>query len=143
MSDSYFNTRSMHAYDALRCAMHQYASAHVCGACGTCGACQKLCDAGLVGPKRQYLACETPRYVLSTFELFLVLFLLSWLLQLTDLFAFLSSESLAVSCVQHSFRHLTPPNTYIANAQLHCPPSPRDVVPLNSVLHQHFSDTLP
>ena len=28
MSDSYFNTRSMHAYDALHCAVHQCASAH-------------------------------------------------------------------------------------------------------------------
>ena len=45
------------------------------------------------------------------------------------------SESLAVSCVQHSLLHLTPPNTYVAKGQLHCPPrppSPRIVPPTPS-----------
>ena len=43
------------------------------------------------------------------------------------------SESLAVGCVQHSFLHLTPPDTYVAKGQPRCPPrppSPRNVVSL-------------
>ena len=44
------------------------------------------------------------------------------------------------SCVQHSFLHLTPPNTYTAKAQSHCslrPSSSRNIVPPNSsVFHQ-------
>ena len=36
--------------------------------------------------------------------------------------AFFLSESLAVGCVQHSFLHFTQPNTYVAMAQLRCPP---------------------
>ena len=84
---------------------------------------------------------ETLQYMLSTFELFVVLFLLSWLLRRTDLFAFFVVESLAVGCVQHSFLHLTPPNTYVAKGLPHCPPrppSPRNVVqcPPNSFLHR-------
>ena len=35
---------------------------------------------------------------------------------------FFLSESPAVGCVQHSLLHLTPPNTYVAKAQLRCPP---------------------
>ena len=44
---------------------------------------------------------------------------------------FFLSELLAVSCIQHLFLHLTPPNTYVAKAQLCSPPhpsSPRNVV---------------
>ena len=65
---------------------------------------------------------KTVQYVLSTFEPFLVLFLLSWLLRWTDLFAFSLSELPAIGCVQHSFVHLTPPNLYVVKAQPRCPP---------------------
>ena len=59
------------------------------------------------------------QYVLSTVELYLVLFLLYC--GLTSLF-FSLSESLAVGCVQYSLLHLTQPNTYVAKAQPRCPP---------------------
>ena len=74
---------------------------------------------------------ETLWYALSTFELF-VLFLLSWLLRWTDFgFFFSLSELLVISCAQHSFLHLTLPNTYIVKGQPHCPflPPSRNVVP--------------
>ena len=44
--------------------------------------------AGLVGAKRTIPGLWRLQYVLSTVELFVVLFLLSWLLQWTDLLAF-------------------------------------------------------
>ena len=46
------------------------------------------------------------QYVLSIFELFLVLPLLYWLLRWGDFFAFFVSESPAIGCVQHLFMHL-------------------------------------
>ena len=45
-----------------------------------------------------------PKYMLSTFELFLVPLSLSWLLWWADFFAFFFSESPVV--IQHSFMHL-------------------------------------
>ena len=56
----------------------------------------------------KYLAVKNPQYVLSTFELFLVLFLLSWLLYsgLTSWFYSLS-QSLAIGCVQHLLLHFS------------------------------------
>ena len=69
---------------------------------------------------------ETLQYVLSSFELFLALFLLYYVIRWTDLFAFLFSESQAISYVQHS----TPPSIYIKKLQPCCPPrstSPRTV----------------
>ena len=101
---------------------------------------QKLCVAGLVGAQRtaqnnsnvesepNTWLVKDLQYVLSTLELFLVLFLLSWLLRSLLFFSKLS----AVGCVQHSFLHFTLPNIYIAKAQPRCPsrlPSPRNVVP--------------
>ena len=63
---------------------------------------------GNVKSEPKYLACEESQYVLSTFELFLVLPSLYWLLRWADFFAFFVSELRAVGCVQHSFMHLAP-----------------------------------
>ena len=69
---------------------------------------------------QKYLAVKNLQYVLSTVKLFVVLGfyggLTSWFYSL--------SESLAVGCIQHLLLHLTPPNMYVAKAQLHCPPHP-------------------
>ena len=51
---------------------------------------------------------ESPTHVLSTFELFLVLPSLYWLLNRADFFAFIASELPAVGCIQHLFMHLAP-----------------------------------
>ena len=70
---------------------------------------------------------KTLQYMLSTFELFVVLFIA--LSTVDYLFAFSFSEPPAAGCVQHSFLHFTPPN--IAKAQPRfppCPPSPRNSV---------------
>ena len=63
------------------------------------------------------------------------------------------SLSLAVSCVQHSFLHLTPPSMYVAKGQPRCPPcppSPRIIPPTPSSssiefleLNARFSDAFP
>ena len=81
------------------------------------------------------------QYVLSTVELYLVLYC-----GLTSLF-FSLSESLAVGCVQYSLLHLTQPNTYVAKAQPRCPPAARPPSPKTSsqrhrVMHV-VSDILP
>ena len=59
------------------------------------------------------------QYMLSTFELFLVLLSLSWLLRWADFFAFFFfSELPGISCVQHSFVHLALQNTTASHAVL-------------------------
>ena len=61
--------------------------------------------------KKNTWLVETLQYVHSTFELDVVLFLLSWLLWWTD-------------CIQYLFLHLILPNTYVAKAHPHCPSRP-------------------
>ena len=91
---------------AMPCTSVSMCNAHAGGAQSRC---QKLCTAGLVGAQRTVQnngnvriepntwLVKNLQYVLSTFELFLVLFLLSWLLlRWTNFFAFFFSESPAV-----------------------------------------------
>ena len=63
---------------------------------------------------------KTLHDVLSTFALYLVLFLPSWHLLYIDFVAFSFSVSPTVGCVQHS----TPQNTYVAEDQSRCPRRP-------------------
>ena len=43
------------------------------------------------------------------------------------------SELPAVSCIQHSYLHLTPPNMYVVKVQLHCLPCPpRSIISCNT-----------
>ena len=67
--------------------------------------------------------------MLSTFELLLVLLLLSWLLQWAGFYSGLTSllffsESPAVSSIQRLFMHLAAQNTYVVKGQPRCPPCP-------------------
>ena len=90
--------------------------------------------AHLVGVQRTAVTwlVNNLQYVLSTFELFLVLLSLSWLLRWADFFAF---YFLSVgSCRLHSalVYPLRSANTYVAKGQLRCPlhpPLARNVVP--------------
>ena len=61
-------------------------------------------------PKKSMMLEETLQYMLSTFELFLVVLLLIWLPSWTDFFAYIS-ESPAVGWFQQWFLHLIPQNT--------------------------------
>ena len=85
-----------------------YIAMRIAHADGAHGATVRNCTVSRSQKNNTWFA-KTLQYVVSTFEFFLVLSLLSWLLQWTDLFTISLPEWLAVSCVQHSFLHLTPP----------------------------------
>ena len=97
--------------------------------------------AGLVGAQRQYktINCNVKSepntwlvqdslihafyfQILTCSLLALLASMMDWLLN------FLISELPAVSCIQHSFLHLTLSNKYVVKAQQHCPLRPRNVV---------------
>ena len=81
-------TRSMHAYDAShRSKRHVQVgrAAKVSGVSRLVGVQRALRNNGNMKSEPKYLAVKNLQYVLSTVELFLVLFLLSWLLRWTDL----------------------------------------------------------
>ena len=70
------------------------------------GAQRTLQNNGNVKSEPKYLACEESP-IRAFYFWTLVLLSLSWHQRWTDFFAFLISESAAVSCIQHSFMHLT------------------------------------
>ena len=86
---------------------------------------------GNVKSEPKYLACEqSPVYMLSTFELFLVLLSLSWL-STVGFFLRVGSHRLRSALVYA----LHSANTYVAKGQSRCsprPPSARNVVPCNA-----------
>ena len=118
-------TRSMHAYDASCCSKHHALigrAAQVAGVTRLVGVQRAAQNNGNV--KNECKLSGLWR-ISSTCFLLLIFFLfsscsLSFYDGLTSWFYSLS-ESLAVSCVQQSLLHLTPPNTYVAKAQLHYP----------------------
>ena len=78
-----YNTRSTHAYDASRRFKRQVqvgCAAQVSGISRLVGVQRAVPNNGNVKSEPKYLAVKILQYVLSTVELFLVLFLLSWLL---------------------------------------------------------------
>ena len=73
-------TRSMHAYDASRCSKHHVQvgrTAKVSGVFRLVGVQRTVQNKSNVKSEPKYLAVKNLQYVLSTVELFLVLFLLS------------------------------------------------------------------
>ena len=100
----------------------------------------RLQNNGIVKSEPKYLACKESPYVLSTFELFLVLLSLSWLLWWADFLLFflrVASRRLRSALVYA----LGSPNTYVTKGQLCCPPSPRNASQRRCVMH--VSDNLP
>ena len=89
-------TRTTHVYDALRRFKRPAAlmghAALVSGVACLVGVQRTVQKNGNVKSEPKYLAVKNLQYVLSTFELFLVLPLLYWLLRLADFFAFFVSE---------------------------------------------------
>ena len=83
-------TRTTHAYDASQCHVQMGRAAQVSGFARLMGAQRTVQKNDNMRSEPKYLAVKNLQYMLSTFELFLVVLLLSWLLQWADFFAFFS-----------------------------------------------------
>ena len=139
-------TRNTYVYDALRRALRmrvgraeqlstlQSQKPHPSSLCKGCGLRDYQHRWFSGSQKNNTWLVETLEYVLSTFEVLFSSCSLGFYGGLTSWF-FSLSESLAVGYIEHSFLHLTPPNTYVAKGQPHCPlhsPLPRIVPPTPS-----------
>ena len=93
------NTRSTHAYDASRRSklikrhVQVGRAAQVSGVSRLVGVQRAVQNNGNVKSEPKYLTVKNLQYVLSTVELFLLLFLLSLLLRWTDLLLFFLCQS--------------------------------------------------